>query len=48
MDVMGRACGTYGGKEKGVEASGGNLLERDHLAIIGVDDRITLKWTYKE
>jgi len=23
MDVMGRACGMYGGKEKGVEASGG-------------------------
>jgi hypothetical protein len=27
---------------------GGNLLERDHLAIIGVDGRIIFTWIYKE
>jgi hypothetical protein len=48
MDVMGRACGTYGGKKKAKRLLEGKLLERYHLAIIGVDDRITLKWMYKE
>jgi hypothetical protein len=27
---------------------GGNLMERDHLAIVGVDGRIILTWMYKE
>ena len=26
----------------------GNLRERDHLGVLGVDDRIILKWLFKK
>ena len=41
---MGRACGAYGGEERGVQGSGGgNLRERDQLGDPDVDGRIILR-----
>jgi hypothetical protein len=41
---MGRACGTYEGQEK----CGGDLMKRDHLEDLGVDERIILKCIFKQ
>ena len=45
-DVMGRACGKNGGKEKYIQVRStwcGELKERDHVEDLGVGHRIILK-----
>jgi hypothetical protein len=45
---MGGACRTYG--RRGVVYiwfRWGNLMERDHLGDLGIDERIILKWIFK-
>jgi hypothetical protein len=44
---VGRACGTYGRREKHVQGSDGKRLkEKDHLKDQGVDGRMVSKWTF--
>ena len=46
---MGRACGAYGGEERGVQGSGGgNLRERDDWGDPDVDGRIILRWIFRK
>jgi hypothetical protein len=47
-DVMGRACGTCGGKEKYIIDLWGNLKESDHLKDPQIDEPIILKRTLKK
>ena len=42
-DVMGGACGMYGGRRRVYTLWFGNLREADHLEDLGVDGRIILK-----
>jgi len=46
---MGRACGAYGARERGVQGSGGgNLRERDHWGDPDADGRIILRWVFRK
>jgi hypothetical protein len=45
---MGGACSTYGGRERRVQGSGGDLKERDRWGDRGVDGRIILGWIFKK
>jgi hypothetical protein len=38
------ACSTYGDRRSGYRFWWANLRKGDHLADLGVDGRITLKW----
>ena len=44
---MGRACGTYGGREC-TRFWWGNLRERDHWGDQDVDGRIILRWIFRK
>ena len=38
----------YGGEEKNIQDSNGDLRERDHLEGLGFIGRIILKWVFKK
>jgi len=45
---MGGACSTSGGEERCTTGFWwGNLTERDHLGDTGVDERIILRWIFR-
>ena len=44
INEMGGTCGTDGGDTCIQGFGGGKLREREHLAYIGLDGRIILKW----
>jgi hypothetical protein len=48
MDVMGRACGTFGGKEKDVETSVGKRFGKRPLGNSSCRGRIILARMYKK
>jgi len=44
----GWACSAYGGEVRSIQGfGGGNLRERDHLEVLGIDGRIILIWIFK-
>ena len=46
---MGRACGTFWGREKVYTGFWwGSLREGDHLEVAGVDGKIILKWIFEK
>jgi hypothetical protein len=46
---MGGSCGTYGRRgERCTRFWWGNLKERAHVEVLGVDGRIILKWIFKK
>jgi len=45
---MGGACSRYVGEEVRIQGLVGNLMERDHWEVSGVDGRIILKWIFKK
>jgi hypothetical protein len=45
---MGGSCSIYGGKLRCIEGWWGNLRERDHLRVPGVDERIILRWIFRK
>jgi len=45
---MGGVCSTYGTYERFIECFGGNLRERDHWEIPGVDVKIILRWIFRK
>jgi hypothetical protein len=45
---MGRTCSEFGGQEKCVYALAGQPEERAHLKDLGVEGRMTFKWTLKK
>jgi hypothetical protein len=48
-DEMGRVCGTYGGRREMYTGFWRRKLEeRDHLEVLGIDERILLKWILKK
>jgi hypothetical protein len=46
-DVMGGACGMYGGRRRVYTFRFGNLREADHFEELGVDGRMILKLILK-
>jgi len=45
---MDGVCSAYGGGERRVRGSGGNLRERDHWGDPGVDGRLILRWIFRK
>jgi len=45
---MGEACSAYGGGEAYTGFWWGNLRERDHLGVPGVDGRLILRLTFRK
>jgi len=45
---MGGACSAYWGEERRIQGFVGNLSERDHLGVPGVDGRILLRWIFRK
>jgi hypothetical protein len=43
---MGRACGAYGGGERGAQGVGSETFERGHWGDPDVDGRIILRWMF--
>jgi len=41
---MGVTCGAYGGRERGVQGSGGEIGGKNHWGDPDEDVRIILKW----
>jgi hypothetical protein len=41
---MDRSCGTYGRQERFIDGFGG---KKDHLEGLGVDERVILKWIFR-
>ena len=47
---MGEARSVYGGEERGAYTGfyWGNLRERNHLGVPGIDGRIILRWIFRK
>ena len=45
---MGGACSTYGGGKVYTGFWWGNLKERDHFEDPGVNERIILRWIFRD
>ena len=44
---MDRACGMYGGEDRGIQGFDGNTRWKEPLGDLSVDGSIILKWIFK-